>query len=58
MSDQEIKDAKEIARLVKYVNQLENWIINSTRKRPSTALDFLDDKADVIKKNSRLEGRK
>lgn len=52
-----IEDAKEIAELRKRVIQLENWILNSTKKRPSTALDFLDEKANEILRERKSCGK-
>ncbi len=53
MSDEEIAAAKASAQEFKdlnaYIVLLENIIIQATMKRPSTALNFLDDKADDIK---------
>ena len=52
MSEEEIAaekaSAQEFKDLNEYVRVLEDIIIQATRKRPSTALNFLDDKADDI----------
>jgi len=43
------QNASDFKDDAEYIEYLEKIILDATRKKPSTALDFLDKKADEIK---------